>query len=107
MRNIVRLLWKDGDATEHLMFICGMAMVAAALLTLGACKPLQNFIEAGGGTDLVSQVQVTPATQGLVATQPVVVPEPVYTPSPPVCEDIRWRYKIFTCDWVDTGRTYE
>ncbi len=98
-------LWRKGDATDLALMLTGYAMLALCLLSMAACKPLQNFIKAGGGTDLVSQVQVTPATQGLVATQPVVVPETVYTP-PPVCEDIRFRYVIYDCHWNPIG-TYD
>ncbi len=86
----------------------GMAIVALLLATpaLQGCDIFETVLESAGATDSVAQMRDSgPYTAGSEVVAEIIQAE-VETPAP-VCEDIRWRYRIYTCDWVDTGRTYE
>jgi hypothetical protein len=84
-----------------------LVMALTAATQVGGCKEFGQFVTNVGGNDIVGQQQANsgPYTAGSEVVAGIIQAE-VETPAP-VCEDIRWRYRIYTCDWVDTGRTYE
>jgi hypothetical protein len=87
----------------------GMAIIALLLATpaLQGCDLFDNAMKAINPSDPVNALKANsgPYTAGSEVVAGIIQAE-VETPAP-VCEDIRWRYRIYTCDWVDTGRTYE
>jgi hypothetical protein len=87
----------------------GMAIVALLIATpaLQGCDIFETVLKSSGATDSVAQMRDSgPYTAGSEVVAEIIQAEQPPAPAP-VCEDIRWRYKIYTCDWVDTGRTYE
>jgi hypothetical protein len=84
-----------------------LVMALTAATQVSGCKEFGQFVTNLNGNDLIGQQQANsgPYTAGSEVVAEIIQAE-VETPAP-VCEDIRWRYRIYTCDWVDTGRTYE
>jgi hypothetical protein len=87
----------------------GMAIIALLLATpaLQGCDLFDSAMKVINPSDPVNAMKANsgPYTAGSEVVAGIIQAE-VETPAP-VCEDIRWRYRIYTCDWVDTGRTYE
>jgi hypothetical protein len=88
----------------------GMAVIALLLATpaLQGCDLFDNAMKVINPSDPVNAMKANsgPYTAGSAVVEEIIVAEQAPAPEPP-CEDIRWRYRIYTCDWVDTGRTYE
>jgi hypothetical protein len=84
----------------------GLALALMCASFTSGCDIFETVLESAGATDSVAQMRDSgPYTAGSEVVAGIIQAE-VETPAP-VCEDIRWRYRIYTCDWVDTGRTYE
>jgi hypothetical protein len=88
----------------------GMAIIALLLATpaLQGCDLFDNAMKVINPSDPVNAMKANsgPYTAGSAVVEEIIVAEQTPVPEPP-CEGIRWRYRIYTCDWVDTGRTYE
>jgi hypothetical protein len=85
-----------------------LVMALTAATQVSGCKEFGQFVTNLNGNDLVGQQQANsgPYTAGSAVVEEIIVAEQAPAPEPP-CEDIRWRYRIYTCNWEDTGRTYE